>query len=300
MRVFVTGASGHVGAALIPELLSAGHQVIGLARSDASAATIAARGAEVRRGDLDDLDGLRAAAAEADGVVHLAFEHDAMVAGDLDAAASADLAAVRALADGLVGTNKPLVGTSGTAIFALANPGHTVTEDDVLPGGYRADTENLIVDLAGRGIRSSVLRLPPVVHSSLDKHGFIPILVNTARTTGVSAYLGDGDNRWPATHTLDVARLYRLALEHAPAGSRLHPIDDEGVPLRRIAEAIGRKLGVPAASITAERLGEQFGWFGGMVALDNHASSARTRQLLDWKPEHAGLLADIDEGHYFS
>jgi nucleoside-diphosphate-sugar epimerase len=300
MRVFITGASGHVGAALIPELRSAGHQVVGLARSDASAATIAARGAEVRHGDLDDLDGLRAAAADSDGVVHLAFKHDAMVAGDLEAAAAADLAAVRALADGLAGTNKPLVGTSGTAIVGMTKPGHTASEDDVLPGGYRADTENLVVDLAGRGIRSSVLRLPPVVHSSLDKHGFIPILISTAREKGVSAYLGDGENRWPATHTLDVARLYRLALEQAPAGSRLHPVDDEGVPLRRIAETIARKLGVPTASITAEELGAQFGWFGGMVALDNHASSTRTRQLLDWKPEHAGLLADLDEGHYFS
>ncbi|HEY4457943.1 MAG TPA: SDR family oxidoreductase [Pseudonocardiaceae bacterium] len=300
MRVFITGASGHVGAAVIPELLSAGHQVVGLARSDASAATIAARGAEVRRGDLDDLDGLREAAADSDGVIHLAFKHDAMVAGNLDAAAAADLAAVGALADGLAGTGKPLVGTSGTAILAMANPGHTITEDDVLPGGYRADTENLIVELARRGIRSSVLRLPPVVHSSLDKHGFIPILVQTAREKGVSAYLGDGQNRWPATHTLDVARLYRLALEQAPAGTRLHPIDDEGVPLQQIAETMGRKLGVPTASIAAEQLGEQFGWFGGMVALDNQASSTRTRQLLDWKPEHAGLLADIDDGHYFS
>jgi nucleoside-diphosphate-sugar epimerase len=300
MRVFITGASGHVGAALIPELLSAGHQVVGLARSDASAATVAAHGAEVRRGDLDDLDGLRAAAADSDGVIHLAFKHDAMIAGELDAAASADLAAVRALADGLAGTDKPLVGTAGTAIVGMADLGHPATEDDVLPGGYRADTENLVIGLAERGIRSSMLRLPPVVHSSLDKHGFIPILINIAREKGVSAYLGDGENRWPAAHTVDVARLYRLALEQAPAGSRLHPVDDEGVPLRQIAETIGRHLGMPATSIQADRLGEHFGWFGGMVALDNPATSARTRQLLDWKPEHAGLLADIDEGHYFA
>ncbi|HEV3355926.1 MAG TPA: SDR family oxidoreductase [Pseudonocardiaceae bacterium] len=300
MRVFLTGASGHVGAALIPELRSAGHQVIGLARSDASAATIEARGAQVRRGDLDDLDQLREAAADSDGVIHLAFKHDAMIAGDLDGAAGADLAAVRALADGLAGTDKPLVATAGTAMLAMAGLGRAGTEDDTLPAGYRIDTENLIVELAQRGIRSSVLRLPPVVHSSLDKHGFVPILINIARDKGVSGYLGDGANHWCAGHTLDVARLYRLALEHAPAGSRLHAVGDESIPLRQIAETIGRHLDLPTASIATDQAGEHFGWFGAMVALDNPTSSERTRQLLDWKPEHLGLLADLDEGHYFA
>lgn len=300
MRVFITGASGHVGSALIPDLLAAGHQVVGLARSEASAATVTARGAEVLRGDLDDLDVLRAAAADSDGVIHLAFKHDAMIAGDLDSAAAADLAAVHALADGLAGTNKPLVGTGGTAMLAVAGFTGAATEHDVLPGGYRVDTENVIVGLAEQGIRSSFLRLPPVVHSSLDKHGFIPILIDIAQRHGVSGYLGEGANRWPAAHTVDVARLYRLALEHAPAGTRLHAVDDEGIALRQLAEAIGRHLALPVASIPAEQATEHFGWFGGMVAMDNPATSARTRQLLDWKPEHAGLLADLDEGHYFS
>ncbi len=300
MRVFITGASGHVGSALIPELLSAGHQVVGLARSEASAAVIEARGAEVRRGDLDDLDGLREAASEADGVIHLAFKHDAMIAGNLDAAAGADLAAAQALADALAGTGKPFVGTSGTAMLAIAGLPHPGTEDDVIAGGYRADTENMIIGLADKGVRSSVLRLPPVVHSSLDKHGFIPILISIARAKGVSAYLGDGANHWPAGHTLDVARLYRLALEQAPAGTRLHAVADEGVPLRQIAEVVGRRLGVPAASIAPEEAGEHFGWFGTMTALDNVASSSRTQQLMNWKPEHPGLLTDLDLGHYFS
>ncbi|QUQ65791.1 SDR family oxidoreductase [Kutzneria sp. CA-103260] len=300
MRVFVTGASGHVGSAVIPELQAAGHQVVGLARSDASAAALAARGVEVRRGDLDSLDVLHDASADADGVIHLAFKHDAMIAGDLEGAAVADLAATRAIADALAGTGKPLVGTSGTGMLALADHQGIGTEDVVLPGGYRVDTENLTIELAGQGIRSSVLRLPPTVHSSLDKHGFVPTLIGIARAKGVSGYIGDGANVWPAGHTLDVARLYRLALEHAPAGSRLHAVDDEGVSLRQIAEAIGRHLGVPAASIAPENADDHFGWFARFAAINNPASSARTQQLLDWKPEHPGLLADIDEGHYFA
>lgn len=300
MRVFVTGASGHVAAALIPELLSAGHQVVGLARSDASAELVRSRGAEVRRGDLDDLDVLRDAAANADGVIHLAFKHDAMLSGNVEDAAAADLAAVRALADGLGNTGKPLVGTSGTLMLVAGGFGRTGTEDDVIPGGYRVDTENLIVDLAARGIRSSVLRLPPVVHSSIDKHGFIPMLIQTARTKGVSGYLGDGANRWPAGHTVDVARLYRLALEKAPAGTRLHPVDDEGVPVRQIAESIGKHLGLPTASIPAEQAADHFSWLAAVAGLDNPTSSARTQQVMDWKPEHPGLLADLDLGHYFA
>jgi nucleoside-diphosphate-sugar epimerase len=299
MRVFVTGASGHVGTAVIPELQSAGHQVVGLARSDASAAALEARGVEVRRGDLDSLDILHEAAANADGVIHLAFKHDLMVSGDIVGAAEADLAATRAIADALVGTGKPLVGTSGTAVLNLANYQGIATEDIALPSGYRVDTENLTIELAAQGVRTSVLRLPPTVHSSLDKQGFVPTLIGIARAKGVSGYIGDGANRWPAAHTLDVAHLYRLALEHAPAGTRLHAVDDEGVSLRQIAEAIGRHLGLPTASIAPEDADAHFGWFARFAAIDNPSSSARTRQLLDWKPEHPGLLADIDEGHYF-
>lgn len=300
MRVFVTGASGHIGAALVPDLLQAGHEVVGLARSDSSAAVLEQRGADVVRGDLADLDGLREAASAADGVIHLAFDHDAMRAGDLESAGASDLAAAHALADGLGGDPKPFVGTSGTLMLTLGGLDRVGTEDDAIDGGYRVDTENFVVGLADRGIRSSVLRLPPVVHSSLDMHGFIPMLIEIARATGRSGYVEDGANRWPAAHTLDVARLYRLALEGAPAGSRLHAVDDEGIPLRQIAEAIGRHLGVSTASIPADEVQTQFGFAALVVALDNPATSARTRELLDWTPSHPGLLADVDEGHYFA
>ncbi|MDQ0378125.1 SDR family oxidoreductase [Amycolatopsis thermophila] len=299
MRVFVTGASGHVGSALVPELLSAGHEVVGLARSDASAAALAAAGVEVRRGDLRDLDVLRQAAAEADGVIHLAFDHEAMISGDFASAGDADLAAVQAFGDALAGTGKPLVITSGTAMLAAPGLARTATEDDVLPGGYRIDSENAVVGFADRGIRSSVVRLPPSVHSSLDKHGFVPILIAAARTAGRSGYPGDGANRWPAVHTLDAARLYRLALEKAPAGSRLHAVGDEGVPLREIAETIGRHLGLPVERIPDDRAEAHFGFLARFAAMDNPTSSARTQQLLDWKPEQPGLLADLDAGHYF-
>ncbi|UBU13703.1 SDR family oxidoreductase [Nonomuraea gerenzanensis] len=310
MRVFVTGASGHLGSAVVPELLSAGHEVVGLARSETSAAALTALGAEVRPGDLDDLGGLREAAADADGVIHLAFKHDAMVAGDYASAVEADLAALRAFREALAGTGKPFVGTSGTGMLshapehAATEPGRAAAEDVVLAPGpgllARAGAENLAVDLAGSGIRSSVVRLPPTVHSELDRHGFVPMLIATARATGVSGYLGDGGNRWPAVHTLDAARVYRLALEQAPAGSRLHAVGDEGVPFRQLAEAIGRHLDVPVAAIPAERAQEHFGFLAGIVPLDNPTSSERTRRLLGWQPAHPGLLADLDLGHYFA
>jgi len=300
MRVFVTGASGHIGSAVIPELLQAGHEVIGLARSDASAAVVSNLGAAVRRGDLDDLDGLRETASTADGVIHLAFNHDAIRTGDFEAAAAADLAAIHALAEPLVGTDKALVGTSGTAMLARLGLDRAGTEDDVIDGGYRIDAENAVIALADKGVRSSVVRLPPVVHSSLDKHGFVPTLIAGARAAGRSGYLADGANRWPAGHTLDAARLYRLALEHAAAGSRLHAVGDEGIPVRDIAETIGRHLGVPTLSIPAEEADAQFGWLASFVGVDNAASSARTQRLLDWRPTHPGLIADLDEGHYFT
>jgi len=300
MRVFVTGASGHIGSAVVPELLEAGHEVVGLARSDASAAALASLGAAVHRGDLDDLDGLREAASAADGVIHLAFKHDAMLTGDFEAAAAADLAAIDAMAEPLVGTGKVLVGTSGTGMLAFAGLDRAGTEDDVIAGGYRVDCENMIIALADRGIRSSVVRLPPVVHSTLDKHGFIPMLIAGARAAGRSGYLGDGANRWPAGHTLDAARLYRLALERAPAGTRLHAVGDEGIPVRQIAETIGRHLGVPTVSIPSEEAETQFAWLAGFVAVDNPSSSALTQQLLEWQPTHPGLIADLDAGHYFA
>ncbi|MDM7855216.1 SDR family oxidoreductase [Cellulomonas alba] len=300
MRVFVTGASGHVGSALVPELLAAGHEVVGLARSDESAAALAALGAEVRRGDLADVDGLRAAATDADGVVHLAFRHDLMQQGDGAGAASADLAAVGAIGDALAGTGKPFVGTSGTLLLVATAQGRGGTEKDTLPGGYRIDAENLVIGLADRGVRSSVVRLPPTVHSDLDHHGFVPGLVALARRTGTSGYVGEGANRWPAVHTRDAAHLYRLALENAPAGTRLHAVADEGVPFREIAEAIGRGVGVPATSVAPEAAAEHFGYLAFAVQPDNPTSAAATRELMGWAPAHPGLIDDLAAGHYFT
>lgn len=301
MRVFITGASGHVGSALVPELLHNGHQVLGLARSDESAKRLTEWGAEAVRGDLDDLDRIRSAATAADGVVHLAFRHDAMQAGDLAGAAESDLAALRTIGDALAGTGKPLVSTSGTAMLAAVAKGRVATEEDYDPnGGYRIDAENLVVDLAGKGIRSSVLRLPPITHSRLDHHGFAPTLISFARKNGFAAYVGDGTNRWSSVHTLDAARLYRLALESAPAGSRLHAIQDEGIEFRVIAEAIGKGLGLPARSVTVEEAPQYLGFLSRFAALGIPTSAARTSELLDWQPTHPDLLADLAAGFYFA
>ena len=300
MRVFVTGASGHVGSAVVPELLQAGHQVVGLARSDSSAAALAAAGAEVMRGDLDDLDGLRDAAAAADGVIHLAFKHDLMGAGDMLGAADADFAAIKALASGLGETGKPLVTTSGTLLLSLAGiTGRPGTEADFAPGGPRVDAENFVIGLADRGVRSSAVRLPPIVHSALDHHGFAHILIGIARQSGESAYVGDGANRWPSVQTLDAARVYRLALESAPAGTRLHAVADEGIPFRDIAAAIGRGAGVPVASVSAADAGERFSFLGAFAGVDNPTSSEMTRKVLGWQPEYPGLIEDLAHGHYF-
>ncbi len=302
MRVFVTGASGHIGSAVVPELVKAGHQVIGLARSEASASALKAAGAEVRRGDLDDLEGLRAAAKAADGVIHLAFKHDLMFGGSADGfvqATAHDLRAVEAMSDGLAGSNKPFVGTSGTALLAFGQLQRTGTEDDALSGGGRAAAENYVLGLASRGVRGSVIRLSPTVHSALDHTGFLPMLIGMARRNGFVGYGGEGNNRWPAVHTLDAARLYRLALEQAPAGSRLHGVAEEGVPFRAIAEALARGLGLPTKSLTADEAAAKLGPLARFAQVDNPTSSAKTRQLLDWTPRHADLLADIAEGHYF-
>lgn len=299
MRVFVTGASGHIGSAVVPELLQAGHQVVGLARSDDSARALEAAGAEVRRGDLDDLNGLREAAGAADGVIHLAYKHELMRTGDMSAAVTADLAATQALASALEGTGKPLVTTSGTLMLTFAGiSGRPGTEADFAESGPRVDAENLVIGLAGRGVRSSVVRLPPITHSDLDHHGFAHVLIGIARQTGVSGYVGDGANRWPSVHTLDAALLYRLALEGAPAGSRLHAVADEGIPFREIAAVIGRGTGVPVASIAAADAAAQFAFLGGFVGVDNPVSSEVTRKLLGWEPAHPGLLDDLEHGHY--
>jgi nucleoside-diphosphate-sugar epimerase len=299
MRVFITGASGHIASAVIPELLGAGHEVIGLARSDASAAAVEALGAKVHQGSLDDPAGLREAAAASDGVIHLAFKHDEMHAGNFGAAIGADLRAKEAMGQALAGTGKPFVGVSGTLALVLGGLEGTGTEADAAGAGPQADGENAVLALAGRGVRSSVVRLPPTVHSSLDHRGYIPALIGIARAKGRAGYVGDGSNRWPAVHTLDAARLLRLAVEAAPAGSRLHAVADEGVPFREIAATIGRHLDVPAVSIPPEEAEGYFGFLAMFVSLDNPASSALTRELLGWQPAHPGLLDDLGQGHYF-
>ncbi|HEY1828421.1 MAG TPA: SDR family oxidoreductase [Acidimicrobiales bacterium] len=301
MRVFVTGASGHVGSALLPDLIAAGHQVIGLARSDDSTAALRAAGADVHRGDLSDPASLREGAAKADGVIHLAYNHDF---NDLAAAAALDIAAIEAMGDALAGSDKPLLMTSGTLLLAMVAPGRLGTEDDgPKVGEYpnpRMECEVAALALVERGVRVSVVRLSPTVHSDLDHHGFIPLLIENARSKGVAGYVGDGSNRWPAVHTRDAARLYRLGLESAPAGSRLHGVGDEGVPYRLIAETIGSQLGIPAASIAAEDAVDHFGFLGFLVGIDNPTSNTATRELVGWQPEHPGLIDDMKEGHYFA
>jgi nucleoside-diphosphate-sugar epimerase len=304
MRVFVTGASGWIGSAVVPELIGAGHHVIGLARSDASAAALTAAGVEVRSGTLDDLDSLRDAAAESDGVIHLAFKHDLAFTGDYQGAADADRRAVEIFGDALAGSNRPLViasGTLGVAPGRVATEldGHDLDEGAAASGpAARHATAEFVLSLASRGVRSSVMRLPPTNHGDGD-NGFMATLVAIARNKGVSGYVGDGSNRWPAVHRLDSARLFRLAVESAPAGSTLHAVADEGVPIREIAEVIGRHLDVPVKAIAPEDAGEHFSWLGGFLGLDSPASSVLTRELLGWEPTHAGLIADLDEGHYY-
>jgi nucleoside-diphosphate-sugar epimerase len=301
MRVFVTGASGHIGDAVIPELLAAGHQVLALARSDASAAKLQAASAEVCRGDLRDLDVIKKAAADADGVIHLAYLRDLAHSGDMAGVIAANLSVIEAVGEALEATGKPFVTPVGTLmLWAGGISGRPGTERDVISEGPLAESENATVALAERGVRSAVIRLAPVVHSTLDTRGFTPALIGIARERGVAAYVGDGANRWPAVHTLDAARLFRLALESAPAGSRLNGVAEEGVPFREFAEAIGRNLGVPASSIAPEDAADHFGFLSAFVAADNPTSAALTRQQLGWAPAKPGLIADLDAGHYFS
>jgi nucleoside-diphosphate-sugar epimerase len=292
MRVFVTGASGHIGSAVVPELVRAGHEVTGLARSDTSAAAVKALGAEVRRGDLGDLDGLREAAAAADAVVHLAFDHETMFAGAFAGAVATDLAVVQAFGDVLAGTGKTLIGIG-------IKPTGDVQRDAVINANPRSAVTRALDGLTDRGVRTILVAIPPVTHSAQDKHGFVPTLISIARRTGVSGYVGDGANRWPAAHTLDVASFYRLALEAAPAGAQLYAAAEEGIRVREIAEVIGRHLGLPAVSVPA---GEAAGHFKGFpfITMDITMDNAATRQLLGWEPVHPGLIADLDEGHYFT
>ncbi|KOG90311.1 SDR family oxidoreductase [Streptomyces varsoviensis] len=304
MRVFVTGASGWIGSAVVPELIGAGHEVVGLARSDASAAALADAGAKVRRGTLDDLDTLRDAAAESDGVIHLAFKHDIAFSGGFDAAADADRSAIDAFGEALAGSDRPFVIAGG--LLGLA-PGRVATERDGQATGQEGDqgpakravNAQVTVGLAERGVRSSVVRLSPTVHGDGD-HGFLAQIVATAREKGVAGYVGDGANRWNAVHRSDAARLFRLALEAAPAGSTLHAVAEEGVPIRDIADVIGRHLGLPTASIPPADAPGHFGWLASFIALDSPASSTLTRDLLPWHPTGPTLLDDLDQGHYFT
>jgi nucleoside-diphosphate-sugar epimerase len=291
MRVFVTGASGHIGSAVVPELIQAGHEVTGLARSDASAAAVRAMGAEVRRGDLSDTGGLRAAAVGADAVVHLAFDHETMFAGNFAGAVATDLAVVRAFGDALAGSGKTFV---GIGITPTGDP----RRDATINANPRSAVSRAIAGLTERGVRTILVAIPPVTHSSLDKRGFIPMLTSIARSTGVSGYVGEGANHWPAAHTLDVASLYRLALEKAPAGAQLFAATEEGIPVRVIAEVIGRQLGIPAVSVPDGEAADHFKGFP-FITMDITMPNEDTRKLLGWEPTHPGLIADLEDGHYF-
>jgi nucleoside-diphosphate-sugar epimerase len=309
MRVFVTGASGWIGSAVVEELIDSGHEVLGLARSDESAAAIVAVGAKAHRGSLDDLESLKSGASTTDGVIHLAFNHEVAFSGNFKAAADSDRRAIEIFADVLAGSDRPLViasGTLGLSVGHLATEldGHELASGTQLAGHsegprMRHETAEFTLALASRNIRSSVVRLPPTNHGDGD-NGFIARLVGIARETGVAGYLGDGSNRWPAVHRLDSAHLFRLAVESAPAGSTLHAVADEGVPFRDIASVMGRHLNVPIEAIPADKASEHFTWLAGFVGIDSPASSAITRELLSWEPTRPGLIDDLDEGHYFT
>ncbi len=292
MRVFVTGATGFIGSAIVHDLLEAGHQVLGLARSEAGAASLAAAGAAVHRGSLEDLASLQRGAAAADGVIHTAFVHDF---SRYAASAELDAIAIEAMAQTLAGSNKPLVVTSGTLGLP---PGRAGTEDDAAASSSPRRSESAAVAAAALGVRAMVVRLPPSVHGDGD-HGFVPMLIARARELGVATVIGDGTNRWPAVHRLDAARLFRLALEQGTATARFHGVADEGIPVRAIAERIGHRLGVPVVSTTAEAAAENLGFIGRVLAMDGPASSALTQARLGWRPTQPGLLQDLEQGRYF-
>jgi nucleoside-diphosphate-sugar epimerase len=297
MRVFVTGASGWIGAAVVADLIEAGHEVAGLARSDASAAAVQDAGAVVIRGSLDDLDTLTAAATAADGVIHTAYVHDF---SQMEAAAATDRRVITTLGAALEGSGRPLVVTTGTGVL---QPGRPVSEDDrhdpSTPGHPRRENESVALGLAARGVRVSVVRPAPSVHGEGD-HGFVARLVDIARERGASGYVADGANRWAAVHRLDTARLYRMALEQGPAGSVYHAVGEEGVATREIAEVIARHLNLPLVSVDPGEAADHFGWLGAFFSWDAPASNALTRERLGWEPTHQGLLADLEEGFYFA
>lgn len=295
MRIFVTGATGFVGSAVVRELIQHGHEVLGLARSDAGADKLEQMGAQVLRGALEDVDGLQQGARSSDGVIHTGFNHDFSRFAE---SCALDQRAIEALGAALEGTAKPLLVTSG---LALVVPGRLATEQDaphpVIDAFPRA-SEHAAEALAARGVHASVVRLPPSVHGEGD-HGFVPILIGIARAKEMAAYVGDGANRWPAVHRADAARVYRLAIERAARGERYHAAAEEGVPFRAIAEAIARRLGVPATSLAAEEAAGHFGWFARFAGIDAPAASDWTREVLGWKPEEATLLEDVDSERYF-
>ena len=297
MRVFVTGATGFVGSAVVQELLAAGHQVLGLARSEAAVQALAAVGAQAHRGDIEDLDSLRRGAAAADAVAHLGFIHDF---ANFGAVCEIDRRAVEALGSALVGSNRPFVVTSGTA---LITPGRLASEEDAsvltVHDFPRVATEEAAQAVADQGARVALLRLSPSVHGEGD-HGFVPALIGIARATGVSAYVGEGQNRWNAVHRLDAARLFRLALEHGAAAPRYHAVAEEAITFRAIAEAIGQGLNLPVVSKSSEEAAAHFGAFAGFAQLDAPAASQLTQQRLGWQPTQPSLLADLAQGHYFA
>jgi nucleoside-diphosphate-sugar epimerase len=292
MRIFVTGATGFVGSAIVRELIDSGHDVVGLARSDRGAEALIAMGADVHRGSLEDLDRLRDGARKADAVIHTAFNHDF---SKYAANCAEDGRAIEAMGMALQGSRRPLLVTSGLASLA---PSRIANEADRAPSDSPRVSEAAAAAVVARGVRASAVRLAPTTHD-LGDHGFVPHLINLARDKGVSAYIGDGQNRWPAVHRLDAARLYRLAIEQGVESGPYHAVDEEGVPFKAIAELIGRRLGVPVVSKTPEEAPAHFGWFVRMASMDIPTSSARTRAVLGWKPEHPRLLADLDQAGYF-
>jgi len=293
MKIFLTGATGFIGSAIVQELIGAGHQVLGLARSDVGAKSLAATGAAVHRGSLEDLERLRSVAASSDGVIHTAFIHDF---ANYAPAAEKDRRAIETLGSALAGSGRPFVVTSGTLL--LQRQGPLATEQDAADANFPRKSEQAALSVASQRVRVSLLRLPPSVHGKGD-HGFVPALIKVAREKGVSAYVGDGLNRWPAVHRVDAAPLYRLALEKGSAAASYHGVADEGVPFRDIAEVIGRRLHLPVVSRSREEAASHFGWLAHFVGIDCPASSAQTRQELGWAPKQLGLIADLDQPHYF-